>query len=66
LVFIEYYNQDGIPYYYNTQTQTTQWERPPMDAPLIKSPPPIIEPKQQKAYPSAVNTATPPKSHVKN
>src|SRR5690349_6966825 len=27
--WIEYFTQDGRPYYYNSITQVTQWERPP-------------------------------------
>lgn len=34
-IFIEYFANDGVPYYYNAQTKATQWERPPSDCYII-------------------------------
>eukprot|EP00826_Nyctotherus_ovalis_P050006 TRINITY_DN6086_c0_g4_i1.p1 TRINITY_DN6086_c0_g4~~TRINITY_DN6086_c0_g4_i1.p1 ORF type:complete len:354 (-),score=32.53 TRINITY_DN6086_c0_g4_i1:140-1201(-) len=34
-VFIEYFANDGMPYYYNAQTKVTQWERPLPDCYII-------------------------------
>ncbi len=40
-VWIEYHTSDGRPYYYNSTTGVTQWERPAeMDAP-VSAPAPI-------------------------
>ena len=51
VMFIEYFTPMGTPYYYNTITQTTQWELPPPTAILVKA---NFEPKK---LPTHIQTA---------
>ena len=57
-VFVEYISPDGKPYFYNTLTKGTQWERPPPHVTVVKAPPqPKQEPRPASFF-SSLNTMT--------
>jgi len=45
--WIEYFTDDGVPYYYNSDTQETAWEIPAeaLQAPVAKKGPPALPPR---------------------
>lgn len=66
IVFIEYFTNEGNPYYYNTINGQTQWEAPPNNAVIVK---PNFEPKNLPGYvqsmPANTKTINMPKFTLK-
>lgn len=57
IVFIEYFTAEGTPYYYNTFTKDTQWERPKPPAQIMPAPTPKVESRQPSFFNTLSNMA---------
>ena len=66
LTYVEYFTSDGTPYYYNTYTKTTQWEKPIAPATIIQAPQQRPETKQPSFFHTlnSITSGEKPQSYV--
>jgi hypothetical protein len=58
IVFIEYFTAEGTPYYYNTFTKETQWDRPKPPAQIMPAPTSKVESRQPSFFNTLNNMAS--------